>query len=65
MLVELSGAIAVPIYYDMPDADLYTLLGKINGVHFTGGGLLLIDRVTGEQHPYYKTARKIFDYSIQ
>ena len=35
----------------------------INGVHFTGGGLTLINPTTGEQHPYYQTAKKIFEYS--
>ena len=48
MIVELSGAVAVPIYYDMNDTDLYPLLNKVNGVWFTGGGLTLVDRVTGE-----------------
>lgn len=65
MLIELSGAVAVPVYYDSTDEELYDLLGKINGVHFTGGGLTLVDRVTGVQHPYYVTSKKIFQYSIQ
>ncbi len=63
--IEVTGAVAVPIYYDISDEKLYQLLSEINGVHFTGGGLLLIDPVTGEEHPYYKTAKKIFEYSIR
>jgi len=39
------------------------LLPQINGVLFTGGALELIDRETGHQHKYYKTAKKIYQYS--
>jgi hypothetical protein len=30
---------------------------------FTGGGLDLINKETGKQHEYYKTAKKILKYS--
>jgi gamma-glutamyl-gamma-aminobutyrate hydrolase PuuD len=49
----------------LADEDLYSLLKQLNGVYFTGGCLKLINPVTGEQHQYYKTAKKIFEYSIQ
>lgn len=40
--VETSGMVrAIPIHYDMPADQLYSLLDKIDGVHFTGGGLTL------------------------
>jgi hypothetical protein len=47
--VEIGGSTAVVIRYDASDAELYETLGKVNGVLFTGGGLLLIDPTTGEQ----------------
>ena len=62
-MVHYAGSWAVPIRYDMDDADLYSLLDSINGVLFTGGAMPLVDRETGEQSTYYKTARKIFDYA--
>lgn len=62
--MELSGCRAVPIYYDMPEEELLTLLTNINGVLFTGGGLDLINETTGVQHQYYKTARVIFKYAL-
>ncbi len=64
MLIEHSGAVAVPIFYNSTDEELYDVLGKVNGVHFTGGGLLLINRTSGEQHEYYLTAKKIWQHSI-
>ena len=48
--VERSGSCAVPIRYDLNEKDLLELLGKLNGVLFTGGGLDLIDPVTNAQH---------------
>ncbi|CDW74539.1 glutamine amidotransferase class-i family protein [Stylonychia lemnae] len=51
LFIEDSGGVtAVPIYYDITDRDLYSLLERVNGVHFTGGGLNLIDKETGEEH---------------
>ncbi|CDW76180.1 gamma-glutamyl hydrolase [Stylonychia lemnae] len=59
LFIEDSGGVsAVPIHYDITDRDLQQLLEKVNGVHFTGGGLNLIDKETGEKHVYYKTASK-------
>lgn len=37
---------AIP--FDASDAELTDLLSQINGVFFTGGGLDLVDRETGE-----------------
>ena len=54
---------AIPIPYNIDDDSLYELLDRINGAHMTGGELTLIDIKTGEQHSYYKTAKKIFEYS--
>jgi gamma-glutamyl hydrolase len=61
--VQMGGSYAVPIRYDLGDQDLYELLDKLNGVLFTGGNLLLLNTTSGEQHQYYKTARKIYEYS--
>jgi len=36
--VESSGARAVPIMYDISDAELVSLFGKINGILIPGGG---------------------------
>jgi hypothetical protein len=49
----------------MPESQLLELLPQINGVLFTGGGLTLINKTTGEWHPYYQTARVIFHYAKQ
>ena len=35
----------------------------MNGVLFTGGGLNLLDN-NGRHHPYYETAKQIFNYSL-
>ena len=37
---------AVPIHYDIPETDLISLLDKLDGVHFTGGGLDLYNFTT-------------------
>jgi hypothetical protein len=34
-------------------------------VLFTGGNLTLVDKETGEQHPYYKTAKLIVEYTVR
>ena len=60
--IHYAGSFAVPIRYNLPDEDLYPLLDSINGVFFTGGGLDIINP-DESQHPYYKTAKKIFEYS--
>ncbi len=40
--LEASGMVkAVPIHFEIPEDDLLALLAKIDGVHFTGGGLNL------------------------
>eukprot|EP00347_Sterkiella_histriomuscorum_P011258 403373142 len=67
LFLEDAGNVrVVPLYYDeSDDIMLYKLLSKLNGVHFTGGGLTLINPDTREQHQYYKTAKKILEYSIQ
>ena len=45
--VETSGMVrAMPIHYDMPADQLYSLLDKIDGVHFTGGGLTLYNKTS-------------------
>lgn len=61
--MKLGGSIPVMIKYDISDEELYPILDNINGVFFTGGGLNLIDEESGNIHQYYKTAKKIFEYS--
>ena len=61
--IHYAGSWAVPIKYNIDDKDLYELLDSINGVFFTGGAMPLIDRESGEQSTYYKTAKKIFNYA--
>ncbi len=59
--IETSGFVkAIPIHYDISEDDLNDLLDKIDGVHFTGGGLTLYNETSGQWHPYYETARRIF-----
>ena len=45
--IESSGMVrAMPIHYDTPENVLYGILDKIDGVHFTGGGLDLFNFTT-------------------
>lgn len=57
-----GGSRTVAIPYDAEDSELYSILGQINGVLFTGGSIELYK--DGIVHPYYKTAKKIYQYSI-
>jgi len=64
--VHYAGSWAVPVKYNLEDEDLYALLDSINGVFFTGGATELFDLETGAPltyTPYWKTAKKIFDYA--
>ena len=61
--VHYAGTHAVPILHDLADEDLYQLLDQINGVYLTGGWLDMVLQ-DGTLHPYYVTAKKIFQYSI-
>jgi len=47
--VQQGGSIVVPIFYNIRDEHLAELLDNIDGVLFTGGGLELVNPVTGEQ----------------
>jgi gamma-glutamyl-gamma-aminobutyrate hydrolase PuuD len=49
IFVQQGGSIVVPIYYNIQDEHLNELLDNIDGVLFTGGGLELVNPVTGEQ----------------
>ena len=46
--LETAGAKVIPISYTISESDLLTLLSKINGVLFTGGGLDLENPTTLE-----------------
>jgi gamma-glutamyl-gamma-aminobutyrate hydrolase PuuD len=61
--VRWAGSKTVAIPYDISEEDLTAMLRQINGVLFTGGGLKLIDPDTQEQHTYYKTAKRVYQYS--
>jgi gamma-glutamyl hydrolase len=61
--MRLAGSRTIAIPYDISDEELESVLSQINGVLFTGGSLKLVDKKSGEPHPYYQTAKKIFDYS--
>ena len=61
--VRWSGSVPVVIPYDIEQQDLSILLPQLNGVLFTGGGLNLLDN-NGRNHPYYETAKQIFNYSL-
>jgi hypothetical protein len=62
--IHYAGTWAVPIKFDISEEDLAALLPQINGVYFTGGATPLIDE-EGNQSIYYKTAKRIFEYSKQ
>lgn len=53
--LESAGARVVPLLYDLPAAAQDALLGAVNGVLFTGGGLSL-----AADTRYYQTAERIF-----
>lgn len=66
----MSGARPVYISYYLGETEegrqrLQEILEQVNGVLFTGGNLTLIDKETGEQHPYYKTAKLIVEYCVR
>jgi hypothetical protein len=56
--IHYAGSWAVPVRYDISEEALHELLSQINGVFIPGGGLTLIES-NGEQHPFYKTAKRI------
>lgn len=60
--VHYAGSWSVPVRWDLSDEDLYALLDSINGVFFAGGATELIDMETGEMSPFYKTAKRVWDY---
>ena len=53
--LESAGARVVPLMYDQSDEALQKLLGSVNGVLFTGGGLSL-----AADTRYFQTEEKIF-----
>lgn len=61
--VRWAGSVPVVIPYDIDEHDLAQLLPQINGVLFTGGGLDLIDK-DKKPHPYYQTAKSIFNHVV-
>jgi hypothetical protein len=64
--IESSGMVrAMPIHYDTPAEVLEGILDKIDGVHFTGGGLDLYNFTSQVWHPYYLTAKRIFQYATR
>ena len=60
--VSWAGSRTVAIPFDIAEKDLLPILDQINGVLLTGGQLTLIDE-EGTQHPYYRTARRVIEYS--
>lgn len=60
--VHYAGSWAVPLNHDLADDDLEELLGSVNGVFFPGGAAPMVDRETGEQSQFYKTAKKVWNY---
>lgn len=61
--IRWPGSRTVAIPFNISEAELNELLPQINGVLFTGGALDLINTETGEEHIYYKTTKKIVQYS--
>ena len=60
--VKWAGSKTVAIPFDISEEELVRMLDQINGVLLTGGSLTLIDE-DGNQHPYYKTAKRVIEYS--
>ena len=62
----ISGGGSLPVFikYDTDDKTLYSILSKVNGVFFTGGGLdLYLDCDNNVPHRYTQTALKIYKYA--
>ncbi len=51
--VEAAGARVAPLKYDMPVAELQTMMRGLNGVLFTGGGADLTDG-----QPFFEQVRR-------
>jgi gamma-glutamyl hydrolase len=54
--IEASGLRAAAIPYDIAATELETVLGRVAGVLFTGGG--------GEDEVYHETAKRIYAYAL-
>ena len=61
--IRWSGSRTIAIPYDIEDGLLDEVLDQINGVLLTGGSLDLVNKTSGEPHPYFLTAKRIFEYS--
>ena len=60
--MKWAGSKTIAIPFDVSEQELIRILNQINGVLLTGGALSLIDD-HGNQHQYYKTAKRIIEYS--
>lgn len=58
--VEAAGAIAVPIFYNDTREALQNLFFSLNGLLFTGGGLVL-----SETTEYFRTAQFLWNLTLQ
>lgn len=61
--LESGGARVVPIQYDLPPAELKTLLGSLNGALFTGGAAAFFTP-GGELTQYAGAAQVIYQESV-
>ena len=63
--LESLGAVVIPIHYTYSIKQIEELMGKINGILFTGGDLNLTHYITGEYHRYTKLSDFIFKKAIE
>jgi len=57
--LESAGARVAPVRYDLPQAELKSILSSLNGLLFTGG-----DQSLNAGTPYFETAKFIFDIAV-
>jgi len=59
--IEKGGAKVIPIFWDLSDEELFSLLGKINGLVIPGSFENLYIPEVRELNPWTKVLYKIFD----
>ena len=60
---EAAGAQVVPVPFNMPHDELDLLFGRINGLVFQGGDFDPFSPA-GQQRPYFRTAKYLFDKAV-
>lgn len=60
--IHYAGSWTVPMRYDLSDDDLEAMLDSVNGVFFGGGMIYSTMDWASADTPYYRTAKRIWNY---